>query len=208
MGAQKILYLYGINILAAADNNIFLSVHQINKALFVPHRHIAGAKPLAAHHGSCRLRVLIVTSHNTRPLDRQLTHCAVSHRLAFFVKNLHFPAKTGNSNSSYVADIFHSQMHTARPDGLTQTIVRIILMVREHPLPPGNQAGRHGLSADVHQTPLRQCVFIKVDLPRVDGVQNILRPRHKQPDNRAALVGNRLNNALGADALKQHTLAA
>ena len=43
--ADEILNLYRIEVLAAADNYVFLAVNQIIEAVLILHRHVSGKKP-------------------------------------------------------------------------------------------------------------------------------------------------------------------
>jgi len=67
---------------------------------------------------------------------------------------------------------------------------------------------RHGLRADVHEPPLVEQIVAEVDAPGVHGVEQILRPGHEQPDNRAFFLGHGPENPLGLHAAQQHGLAA
>ena len=81
-------------------------------------------------------------------------------------------------------------------------------MRREVGLPAADERRRHRLRADVHQPPLRQLVVLDFEVAAVERVQNVLRPRHEQPDNRTFLPGDGLQHILRLGALEQHGLAA
>ena len=74
--------------------------------------------------------------------------------------------------------------------------------------PPLDEAGRHGLSAYVHQSPMREVVVGKFYLAAVYRVEDILRPRHEQPDYGHLLVTDRAEYPSRGDAFKEHRAAA
>ena len=71
-----------------------------------------------------------------------------------------------------------------------------------------DQAGRNGLRADVHEAPLLEHIVVQVDAPGVERVEQILRPRHEQPDDRAMLLGDGAENPFRLHAAQEHGLAA
>ncbi len=92
--------------------------------------------------------------------------------------------------------VLNSQMHTARSDRLTQSIVRIVLVMRKDFFPALYQTLRDRLRTDVHQSPLRELVILKLNITPVNRVENILRPRHQKPHDRALLFRDRIQNKL------------
>jgi len=101
-------------------------------------------------------------------------------------------------------DVLDAEMDRAGPRGFAQPVVGVVVVVRKHRLPALDQARRHRLRADVHQPPLREFVFLELDVAAFDGVENVLRPRHQQPDHGAAFGGNRVNDPLRTGPLEQH----
>ena len=99
-------------------------------------------------------------------------------------------------------------MHAAGADGFGQAVVGIVLVVREYFHPAMNEAGRHGLGANVHQSPLRQFIFLKIDLAGIDGVQQILRPGNQQPNDGAAFFRDGAQNPFRLHSAQQYCLAA
>ena len=118
------------------------------------------------------------------------------------------PAIARLADSADLVDILNSEVDAAGAYGFAQAVVGVIQMVREYALPALDKARRHGLSADMHQSPLVELIIFKVYLARVDSVKDILRPRHEQPDYRALLLGNGVDYPFGSRAFKEHGLAA
>ena len=206
-GAQEIFNLYRIQVLTAGDDHVLLPVHQIDEAILILTGHIAGEEPAVLQDFGSGLGILIVAGHDAVALDNQLAHVALGHILATLIHDAGLPAKAGLADGTHLMDVLHAQMDTAGADGLGQAIVGIILMMREDLQPPLNQAGGHRLCAYMHQPPLIQAVLAQVN-PGIDGIQQILGPRHQQPDDGALLFGHRPQNPLGLDATQQHGLGA
>ena len=100
-----------------------------------------------------------------------------------------------------MVDVLDAEVDAAGADGLGQAVVRVILMVREPLHPAFDEAVRDRLRADVHEPPLVEDVVRKVDVAAIDGVEDVLRPGHQEPDDGAALGGDSAEDPLGADAL-------
>ena len=124
------------------------------------------------------------------------------------VDNLCLPAEARHADGTDLVDVLHTQMDTARADGFTQAIVGVILMVREIFLPAADEGRRNRLCADVHQSPLIQLVIFYFKIAAVERIQDILCPRHKQPDNRALFLGHSFEHILRLGALEQDCLAS
>ena len=60
----------------------------------------------------------------------------------------------------------------------------------------------------MHESPLGQTVLVHFDVPAVDAVQNVLRPRHQQPHDGGPLLGDGLQDPLGADTAEKDCLTA
>ena len=86
-----------------------------------------------------------------------------------------------------LVDVLHAKMHAARANGLGKAVVRVVLLIREDAYASASiRLLRHGLRADVHETPLRKMIIGELRrAPESMRVENILRPWHEQPDNRA-----------------------
>ena len=52
----------------------------------------------------------------------------------------------------------------------------------------------------MHEAPLVEAVIVEVDLAGIDRVQDVLRPRHQQPDDRALFLGHGTQDPIGAHA--------
>ena len=118
------------------------------------------------------------------------------------------PHIAGLADGAHLVDVFHAQMDTAGADGFGKTVVGVVLVMGEDLPPPSHQAGRNGLRADVHQTPLIQIIVIQVHLAGLDGVQQILCPGHQQPDDGALFLCDRAEDPLGLHATEEHRLGA
>ncbi len=129
-------------------------------------------------------------------MNDQFAHITLGDLPALLVYDLCFPVIARLSNGSHFMYIFHAQMHTARPDGLAQPIIGIVLMVRKMLLPTLNQTGRHGLCPDMHQPPLLQQIMFHLHLAGVDGIQKILCPGHQQPHDGTFLLRHRPQDPL------------
>ena len=208
MRTEEIFYLNGIYIFAARDDNVLFAVNKIYKAFAVTLCHVARIQPaLVVENLFCRFGVAVIAFHNAGSLYRKLSD-AVGDLLAVFIYNADLPAVAGNSDSAYLVDIAHAEVNAAGSDRLAQTVVCVIFVVREYRLPALDKGRGNGLSADVHQSPTAQVVFAEVDLTAVDSVKNILRPRNKQPYDRAALLAYGADYPLGAYSAQNNRLAA
>ena len=107
-----------------------------------------------------------------------------------------------------MVDVLDAEVHRARSDGFAEAVVGVVVVLREDGLPALDEAGRHGLRADVHQAPLVELVVLQLHVAAFDGVQDVLRPRHEQPHHGAVLLGDRADDPFGLDAAQEHGLAA
>ena len=124
------------------------------------------------------------------------------------VDDFHFPAVARDSDGAHLADVFHPQMHRAGPDGFAQTVVGIVLVIREVLQPPVDQALGHGLGADMHQPPLGQFIVPDVQLPAVQGGQDILGPGNQQPYDGAVFLADGLEDGFRPGPFQDHRLSA
>ena len=60
----------------------------------------------------------------------------------------------------------------------------------------------------MHQPPLLQVIIFKLDIASLDGIEDVLRPRHEQPDYGAALVRDGLQDLLRLRTRQQDSAAA
>ena len=60
----------------------------------------------------------------------------------------------------------------------------------------------------MHEPPLVEAIVRELHLAPVDRVEDVLRPRHEQPDDRAALLAHGADDPFGLDAHQQHRPAA
>ncbi len=208
MRAQKVFDLHRINVLSARDNDIFLAVHQIDKAVFIHLRHVAREQPAVFQDFGRGFGIVVVTLHHAVPFDAKLAHIALLHGVAVFIHNPDFPPVAGLSDRADFVDVFHAQMNAARTDGFRQAVVGVVVVVWKMFFPAFDQTGRHRLRADVHQPPLVELIIFRLNVSPLDGVQNVLRPRHQKPDNRDPLLGHRPEDPLRLDAAQQNRAAS
>ncbi|MCY1313475.1 hypothetical protein D9M70_640020 [compost metagenome] len=76
MLGQAVLDLGGIDVKAAADDHVLGTVHQIQIAIAVHARHIAGMQPVALENLGVFLGAVQITVHHQRAAHAQLTHLA------------------------------------------------------------------------------------------------------------------------------------
>ena len=185
VGGEKVLDLHGVEVLAAHHDDVFLAVDQPVEAVLVLARHVAGVQP-AVDEGLGRGRgVLVVALHEAGALDAELADLAGRDLGAILAHDPAAPAVTGHADRAHVVDVLQAEVHAARTDGFAQTVVRVVLVIREILLPTVNQTLRNRLCADVHQPPLRKLVVLQMDSAIVQCLQNVQCPRHQQPDNGA-----------------------
>ena len=208
IGAQEVFDLDGVDVFTAGDDHVLLAVDQIDEAFLVLTGHIAGEEPVVLQDLVGGIGILIVAGHDTVALDNQLANVAGVHIYTVFVHDAGLPAVAGLADGTDLVYIFNTQMDTAGTDGLGQAVVGVILMVGEHLHPTADQAGGHGLSADVHQSPLIQAEFAQVCTAVIDGVQQVLGPGDQQPDDGALFFGHGPEDPLRLDAPEQHGLGA
>ena len=125
---------------------------------------------------------------------------------AALVNDSGLPAVAGLTDRAYLVDVLNAKVYAAGADRLGKSVVGVIFVVREFFLPALDKARGNGLCTDVHQSPLIELVFVKIDLAAVDRVENILRPRNEKPNDGAMLVRCGLDDLLGGGALKKHCL--
>lgn len=131
------------------------------------------------------LRVFIIAFHDAGTLDGQLADRARGDVLPLLVDDARLPEIPGLADGADLFDVVHAQMDAAGANGLGQAVVRVVFVVREIFEPALDKARRHGLRADVHEPPLVEQVVVKIDAAGLDRVENVLRPGHEQPDDRA-----------------------
>ena len=196
VGTEEILDLYGIQILTAGDDDVLLTVHQIDESVLVLLGHIAGQEPIAPHNLGGSLGILVVAAHDAGAAYGQFAYLATGHVAEMLVHDAGLPAKSSLADGTHVIDVLHAQMHAAGADGLGQTVVGVVLVMGENILPAADQTGRYGLCTDVHQTPAIQAVFAQIDISPVNGIQNILGPRHQKPYDGGLFAGGTFDDPL------------
>src|SRR4029453_13937830 len=86
---QNLLAFPRGDVLAAADDEIFLSVSQKKKPVCVEVTHVTRMQPTASKSLRGCLRFIEVAGHHIRPPDGDLTHLAQRQRLIFRVDYRH-----------------------------------------------------------------------------------------------------------------------
>ena len=152
--------------------------------------------------------VLVVALHDARALHAELADLAGRDLGAVLAHDLAAPAVAGHADCAHVVDVLEPQVHAARAHRLREAVVGVVVVMGEDLAPAADQALRDGLGADVHEAPLVQVVVGEPHRALLDGHEDVLRPRHEQPHDRAALVGDGLQHGLGRDAAQQHAAAA
>ena len=203
-----ILYLNGVEILAAADYNVFFTVNEIDKSVLVLLSHISREQPIALEYLVCRLGILVIAFHNAVALDCKLTDLATSDLVAVFVEYLGLPKIARFADSAYLMYVFNPKVYATGTDRLGKTVVGIVVVGGELLFPTLDKRGRNGLSAYVHKSPLRESVVLKLHVAPVDAVENVLNPRNEQPYYRSLFVRRGLEHPFGLYAAEEYRFAA
>ena len=104
--------------------------------------------------------------------------------------------------------VLHTQVDATGTAGLREAVVGVVLLVGEDLEPAVHQALGHRLGANVHEAPLVEVVVGQRDRALLDGEKDVLRPGDEQPHDGAALVGDGLEDGLGAHAAQEHAAPA
>ena len=142
MTAHKVFNLNRINVFAAADDDVFLAVDEVNEAVFVFARHIAGVKPTVREGRGGRFRVAVIFRHDAGAADGQFADFALRNRVARFVDDRRFPTVAGFADRANFLDIFDAQVNAAGADRLAETVIGVVLVVRETLAPTADKARR------------------------------------------------------------------
>ena len=81
-------------------------------------------------------------------------------------------------------------------------------MVREVSQPAADQALRHRLRTDVHESPLGELIIGKLQFPAVQGREDILCPWNQEPDNGTFFFGYGFQNGFRCGAFQKNGFAA
>ena len=162
ISTKKIFNLYRINILSATDNDVFLTVNQIDKSIFIFHCHISSIQPAIMKYFSRCFFIFIIASHDSRTFDCQLSSFALCDQISILIDNLCLPAKSCFTDRTDFINMIQSEMHTSRSNRFTQSIVCIIFMIWEIFLPVTNQTWRYRLRTDMHKSPLLQIIILQI----------------------------------------------
>ena len=131
-GVQEVFDLDGIDILTAGDNDVLLAVYEVVETVFVLHGHVAGIEPAVVVQDFLGSRgVIVVTDHDAGALDSKLADFSLLDRIAVFIHNAALPLVAGNTDRAHLVGILDAQMYTAGSEGLGETVVGVVLMVRE-----------------------------------------------------------------------------
>ena len=150
MRTEEIFYLNGINILAARDDYVLFAVNKIYKAFAVALCHVARIQPaLVVKNLFGCFGVAVIALHNAGAFYRKLSD-AVGDLLAVFINNAYLPTVAGHTDSANLVDISHAEVNAAGSYRFAQTVVCVVLMVREDRFPALDKGWGNGLGADVH----------------------------------------------------------
>ena len=127
---------------------------------------------------------------------------------AVLAHDLAAPAVAGDADRAHVVDVLEPQVHAPRAHRLREAVVGVVVVVREDLAPAADQALRDGLRAMCMRPPLVQVVVVQPHRALLERHEDVLRPRHEQPHDGAALAGDGLEHGLGRDAAQQHAAAA
>ena len=209
VGAEEVLDLDGVEVFTAGDDDVLLTVYQVDEAVLVLAGHIARQEPaVVGENLGGGGGVLVVALHDAVTLDSQLAHLALWDGGAVFVQNAGLPSVACDTDGADLVDILHAQVDATGADGLGEAVVGIIRLAGELFLPTLDQGGGDGLGADVHEPPLGEAVFVHIQVSAVNGVQDILRPGNQKPDDGGSFLGDGLEDPLGADAAEEDGLTA
>ena len=86
---EHLLDLAGIDVVAAADDQVLLAIDDEEVAVLVDLREVTGVEPAAAHRLGRRVGTLPVALHHVRALDDDLPHLALRDLLVVLVEDLH-----------------------------------------------------------------------------------------------------------------------
>ena len=208
VGAHEVFYLHGVDVFAAGDDHVLLAVNKVDEAVLVHAGHVAGVEPAVLDALGGGLLVLVVAEHDARAAHDEFAHVFAGNVPAVFVHDAGLPQVAGLADGAHLVQVLHAEVYAAGADGFGKAVVRVVLMVGEVAEPAADEAGRHGLGADVHEAPLVEIVVGKVDAACVHGVQQVLRPRHEQPHDGALFLGHGAQNPFGLHAAQEHGLGA
>ena len=152
IGAEKVLNLYGVDILTAGDDHVLLPIYQVVEAVGILHGHITGFQPaVGGEHLSRSFRIVVIAGHHAGALDTQLAHIALGDLTGTVLgQNFALPAIAGHTNGADLVDVFHAQMDAARAGGFRQAVVGVVFVIGEVRQPALDQYRGHRLCANVH----------------------------------------------------------
>ena len=103
--------LHGIDVLPAADDEIFFSVHEVNEPLLIHLPQITGMKPSVTDHRFREFRVSVVSLHQSVALDDDLAHLTPGHVFAVLSHDPCVPKEAWLADGAYFSLVFASQMN-------------------------------------------------------------------------------------------------
>ena len=208
IGAQEVLDLDGVEVLAAGDDHVLGAVHEVDEPV-AGLGHVACSEPaVRGEYLLRRLGVLVVALHHAGALDGEFADLAGGHLGAVWAHDLRLPAVARHADRADMGRVLHAEVHGAGPGGLGEAVVRVVVVVGEHALPALDEGGRNGLRTDVHEPPLGEGIVRELHVAALDGVENVLRPWDEQPNDRALLLAHGAENPFRLHSLEEHGLAA
>ena len=96
VGREHVFHFLGVDVLAACDDHVLESVHDVEIAVLVHARQVAAAIPaLVVQHGGRGLAVVQIALHHGRRAQADLTHFAGAAQAAVLEAHLQFNAGYG-----------------------------------------------------------------------------------------------------------------
>src|SRR5215469_8379545 len=100
MGHQHFFKLAWIDVIASAENHIFLTIYDIEVAILIHGSDIAGMEPASTHRLGARFGPVVVAFHNTVATHYNLARLSLCHRPVAIVDQPHLGGKERSPDRS------------------------------------------------------------------------------------------------------------
>ena len=117
MLTQERFNLNGVNVFAAAYDNILFAVNQGDKSILVFYSHIAGIEPVAFKDFVGSIGIFIIAFHNAGALNAELADLSLRNLFIVFIHNFGFPHIAGYADGADFFRVFYAKVNTAGPKG-------------------------------------------------------------------------------------------
>ncbi len=131
MGMEEVFDLDGEDILPADDDHILLSVHDIDKAIFILSRHVSCIEPSILQGSRRGFRVLVILPHHPVAAKKKLAGLPLADILPLLVDDTGLPVESRPADGPHFMDILNPQVHAVRAGAFTQTECGVIGHLRE-----------------------------------------------------------------------------